>query len=332
MIAQTNLPVFPEPHKALQDDKQFNAVTLGPQNTFSIHEAPADFQLEAFDFSSDEKLLYMEWRSGRLETRDIESGKRTNQRKIVSTPLWEVHEQQSDKRLVAVTNDRTILVVDPHSGKILRQIHADKGKFNYDIHKILLAPDGSWLAYTTEDNGKVLDLRSEPPTLLADLKNGYDIALSPDASSLWVVNREMLFGFKTTSWERIGEAKLLDQVAGTMQPMLAVISGENGGIAFVPSQSGLLRYDLSTVAGTKVTGTPTYWVGADPGHNKVFVREFKASALYSSAGVVECRWQMRPAQDFKMSPSGRWLGYRNSGKVELWSTDKLMRDCVATAK
>src|SRR5579862_8596723 len=59
-------------------------------------------------------------------------------------------------------------------------------------------------------------------------------------------------------------------------------------------------------------------------HNQLFVHEFKVSALYTADGVVKCRWQIHPAQDFKMSPSGKWLGDRLFGKVELWSTGTLM--------
>jgi hypothetical protein len=45
-LAQTppaSLPELPSPTKTLQDEKQFNAVTLGPGNTFSVREAPPDF-------------------------------------------------------------------------------------------------------------------------------------------------------------------------------------------------------------------------------------------------------------------------------------------------
>jgi hypothetical protein len=119
--AQSPLPSFPEPEKVIKSDKQFNAVTLGPGNTFSIQAAPPDLELEAFDFSSDEKLLFTEWGSGRLETRDLDRGKRVSEFKPVSGPLFEVADD------------------------------------NYDIQKVLLAPDGSWLAYV---NGQHATARS----------------------------------------------------------------------------------------------------------------------------------------------------------------------------
>jgi hypothetical protein len=151
-----------EPEKVVKSDKQFNAVTLGPGNTFSVQAAPPDLELEGFDFSADEKLLFTEWGSGRLETRDLESGKRISESKPVSGPLFEVADATATRQLIVVTQHGVIRFVDPHSGKKLREIQVEKGKFNYDIQKVLLAPDGSWLAYVNQDNGRVLDLRSGP--------------------------------------------------------------------------------------------------------------------------------------------------------------------------
>ena len=206
---------------------------------------------------------------------------------------------------------------------------AEKGRFNYHIQKVLLAPDGSWVAYVNQDNGKVLDLRGDSPKVLADLGDGYDIALSPDRSALWVMNRTKLFGLNVNDWNSVGTAALLDQVKPDKTPNLAVVSNGGAAVAFIPSQSGLLEYDLPSLKSRKVTDIPTYWVGADPEHNQVFVHEFKVSALYAADGTVRCRWDIHPAQDFKMSPSGRWLGDRMFGKVELWSTQALIDACPA---
>jgi hypothetical protein len=40
--AQSSLPPFPAPATVVQDDKQFNATTIGPGNTFTVCEAPDD--------------------------------------------------------------------------------------------------------------------------------------------------------------------------------------------------------------------------------------------------------------------------------------------------
>jgi dipeptidyl aminopeptidase/acylaminoacyl peptidase len=300
--------------------------------SLSVQAAPPDLELEAFDFSADEKLLFTEWGSGRLETRDLDSGKRVSESKPVSGPLFEVADATATRQLIVVTQHGVIRFVDPHSGKKLREIQVEKGKFNYDIRKVLLAPDGSWLAYVNQDNGKVLDLRSAPPKMLADLEDGYDIALSPDQTSLWVVDRNKLFGYKVGNWELMGSTPLLDQVRPEGTTTLAVLSDKGAPVAFVPSKSGLLEFELTTLKGRKVTDIPTYWVAADRDHNQVFVHEFQVSALYGADGAAHCRWQIRPAQDFKISPSGRWLGGRNFGKVELWSTQSLMEACSAKEK
>ena len=327
--AQSVLTPFPKLEKILKDDRQFNAVTLGPGNTFTVREIPADFELEAFDFNADEKQLFMEWKSGRLETRAIESGKRVAESKPVAGPIWKAEDDPSDKQLIVVTQGGVIRFVDPRTGKKLREIQVEKGRFDYDIQKVLLAPDGSWLAYVNQDNGKVLDLRSDSPKVLAELGDGYDMALSPDRTTLWVIDRNKLFGLKVNDWSSVGTASLLDQVKLAQTPNLAVLANGSRAVAFIPSQSGLLKYDLPSLEGHKVTDIPTYWVGADREHNQVFVHEFKVSALYTSDGIVKCRWQIHPAQDFKVSPSGKWLGDRMFGKVELWSTQALMSACPA---
>jgi hypothetical protein len=168
--------------------------------------------------------------------------------------------------------------------------------------------------------------------MLADLEDGYDVAFRPDQTSLWVVDRNKLFGYKVGNWELIGSTPLLDQVRPEGTTTLAVLSDKGAPVAFVPSKSGLLEFELTSLKGRKVTDIPTYWVAADRDHNQVFVHEFQVSALYGADGAVHCRWQIRPAQDFKTSPSGRWLGDRNSGKVELWSTQSLMGSCSAKEK
>ena len=168
--------------------------------------------MEGFDFSADDKLLFTEWGSGRLETRELESGKKIAESKPVSSPIFEVADTDINRQLILVTQHGVIRFVDPHSGKKRREITVEKGRFNYDIQKVLLAPDGSWLAYVNQDNGRVLDLRSDPPKVLADLEDGYDIALSPDQASLWVVDRIKLFGFRVGDWEPAGNTPLLDQM------------------------------------------------------------------------------------------------------------------------
>lgn len=323
---QASLPAFPQPDRVFKGDKQFNAVRFGPGNTISVYQAPLDLQLDGFDFNRSETLVYLEWGSGRLETRDIGSGKRVAECRPVKGPLWQVHDFQTNQ-LVIVTPHGEIRFIDSRSCKTLRKIHVEKGKFNYDIDQIILAADGSWLAYVNEDNGKVLDLRTNPPKILADLADGYGMALSPDGKSLWVVDRQRIYGFNVDGWKSIGSANLLDRVGLTETPTLAVLSNHGSSVAFIPSKSALLKYDLPSLVGHKISNIPAYWVASDRELNLLFVHEFKTSALYRGDGTEFCRRQIHPGQDFTISPTGRWYGDRFSGKVELWSTQALINSC-----
>jgi WD40 repeat protein len=331
IYGQAALQRFPDPTKIVSDETEFNATTFGPGNAITIHEAPDDFQLEAFDFNANETALFTEWKSGRLETRDIDTGKRVAEIKPTTGPIWEAYDDPQGKRIIVVTQGGVIRFIDPKNGKNLSEIEVQKGRFNYDIQKVLLAPDGSWLAYVNQDNGKVLDLRSDSHKAVAVLGDGYDMALSPDKTTLWVINRSKIFGLKVSDWSPVGTATLLDHVKLDQTPSLAVLTSGNSTFAYIPSQSGLLKYDLPSLEGQKVTSVPTYWVGADREHNQLFVHEFKVSAIYSADGAVKCRWQIHPAKDFKISPSGRWLGDRRFGKIELWSSETLMA-CSSSAK
>jgi hypothetical protein len=89
--AQAALQPFPDPTKTVRDEKQFNATTFGPGNTISVHEASDDLQLEAFDFDASETALFTEWKSGRLETRDIDTDRRMTEIKPIFGRIWEAY-------------------------------------------------------------------------------------------------------------------------------------------------------------------------------------------------------------------------------------------------
>jgi hypothetical protein len=322
------LSEFPAPTKVLQDEKQFNAVKLGPGNTFSIQQTPPDFQLDSFDFSPDGEWTFMSWASGRLEVRDTKTGERIAQFKPMPGPVFEADYSDATKQLLVTSQHGLIRFVDPQSGKRLREIHTEIGKFKYDVQKVILAKDGTWIAYVNEENGRVLDIRSEPPKVLADLEDAYDLALTPEGSELWLINREKIFGLRTDTWSRIGSARLLDSVEATGTPTLALASFEGSAVAFVPSHTGLLRYELKTMAGRKVTTDPTYWVGSDTTRNKVLVNERQAFSLYESDGSRRCQWKQFQHQSIKVDENGKWLGNLVFGKVELWALDSLVDSCT----
>src|SRR5260370_34154522 len=130
-------------------------------------------------------------------------------------------------------------VVAPHSGKMQREIHTEIGKYKYDIQKVIVARDGSWLAYVNQENGKVLDLKIEPPKSLADLGDAYDLALAHDESELWMINREKIFGLKAGGEEQIGSATVLEKVPpeGKSRPALRSGARRRGGC--IPSHDRL---------------------------------------------------------------------------------------------
>src|SRR6266568_782787 len=150
---QASMPELPAPTKIFQDEKQFNAVTLGPGNTFSIREAPPDFKLDSFGISPDGKMVFLAWGSGRLEVRETQTGARIAQFKPVHGPVFEADYNDQTKQLLVTSQRGLIRFVDPQSGRMLREIHTKIGKYKYDLQKVVLARDGSWLAYVNQENG-----------------------------------------------------------------------------------------------------------------------------------------------------------------------------------
>lgn len=327
---QTPLTEFPSPTRSLQDEKKFNATTLGPGNTITVRQTPPDFQLDSFDFSPDGRWTFMTWASGRLEVRDNETGKRIAQFKPAPGPVFEADYNDETKQLLVTSQHGLIRLVDPHSGKLLREIRTEVGKLKYDLQKVIIAQDGGWIAYVNQDNGKVLDLKAEPPKVLADLENAYDLALTRDGSELWLINREKIFGLKTDTWSTIASAPLIDSVQPTGTPTLALASIGGVGVAFVPSQSGLLRYELKTMSGRKVTTTPSYWVASDTSRNQVLVNERQAFSMYEADGMRRCQWKQFQHQAIKVSANGKWLGNLIFGRVDLWPLDSLSESCTST--
>ena len=323
-----SLPELPTPTRIIQDEKQFNAVTLGPGNSFSIREAPPDLQLDSFGLSPDGKWVFMGWASGRMEVRDSQTGTRIAQFKPMHGPVFEADYNEQTKQLLVTGQHGLIRFVDPHSGKMLREIHTEVGKYKYDLQKVIVARDGSWLAYVNQENGKILDLKSNPPKSVADLGDAYDLALTRDESEVWLINRKRIFGLKAGSWKGIGSAPLLNQVRPDGTPSLAVASAGQSAVAFVSSQSGLLRYELNTMTGRKATQNPTYWVAIDAARNEVLVNELHALSLYSSDGSVRCQWKQHPSRELKVNENGEWLGSLDFGKVELWPLNSLVGPCA----
>jgi hypothetical protein len=156
------------------------------------------------------------------------------------------------------------------------------------------------------------------------------LALTGDESELWLIDRETIFGLKAEGWKRISSAPLLDKVRPDETPSLAVASAVQSSVAFIPSQSGLLRYDLNTMNGTKVTQNPTYWVVINAANSEIVVNELHALSLYSSDGSMLCQWKQHPSRELKVNESGEWLGSLDFTKVEVWSLKSLSGSCSAS--
>jgi WD40 repeat protein len=157
-LAQTpaSLPQLPSPTRILQDQKQVNAAAFGPGNRVTFQQTPPDFQLDSFDFSPDGKWTFMSWESGRLEARESQTRKRIAQFTPISGPVFEADYNEQTKQLLVTGQHGRIRLVDPHSVKVLREIHTEIGKFKYDLQKVVIAHDGSWLAYVNQEMGKYL--------------------------------------------------------------------------------------------------------------------------------------------------------------------------------
>jgi hypothetical protein len=141
------------------------------------------------------------------------------------------------------------------------------------------------------------------------------------------MNGKNIFGLETGAWNTIATAPLLDRVGPTETPTLAVASVERSAVAFLPSQSGLLRYELNTMTGRKVTANRAYSVALDAARNEVLVNERQSLSLYGADGSLNCQWKQHPSQKLKVSGNGEWLGSLNFGKVELWSLDSVAGSC-----
>lgn len=121
---------------------------------------------------------------------------------------------------------------------------------------------------------------------------------------------------------------MLDHVRPEDEPTLAVVNDKESPVAFVPSVSGLLRYDLKTMQGTKITHNPAFWVYSAVAQGQVLVTELDASSLYAPDGSVqECQWQPHYRRTAMLSENGEWLGSLNFPKVEVWSLKKLLATC-----
>jgi outer membrane protein assembly factor BamB len=320
-------PQLPPPFETIKNSKQFNAVQLGPGNTFSIVQTPPDFHLGEFAISGDGRLLAMGYWSGRIELWDLLSKKRIHEFKSeIGAPGVLKFNPHGDQLIVTGSGGKIVFLELP-KGKKLREFAIPLGKNHYDVHELAFDANGKWLAYADEESSKVLDITSDPPRPLADLRDAYSVAVSQDGSELWTVNRSELVAFRTANWESIGHWPLKSEPMGTSRPTVRTgVTADGKATVAVPSSQGLVIYSEPDMSGTFVTNKQTNAVGfAMPSH--IYVSLAKEITFLDTAGSVVCKRSYGGRVGEAVSEDGRWLALSQFNSVDLWRMDDLVRDC-----
>jgi hypothetical protein len=151
-----------------------------------------------------------------------------------------------------------IVFLELPKGKKLVEFAIPLGKYKYNVHEIALDRNGKWLAYADEESSNVIDLGSDPPKPILDLKDAYSVALSQDGTELWTVNRNELMAFHTANWELIGLWPLKSPPMGTSRPLVRTgVTRVGRRPVAVPSAQGLVIYTGPEMSGDYVTDKQT---------------------------------------------------------------------------
>jgi WD40 repeat protein len=320
-------PPLPKPFVTIQDSKQFNAVRFGPGNSFSIVETPPDFRLSEFAISPNGTFLVMGWASGRIELWDLPKKKRISEFKSDFGAPGILQFDTTGTQLIVTGSGGKIAFLDLPKGKKLRSWTIPLGKYKYDIHEIVVDPKGKWLAYADEENSKVIDLNSDLPNQIADLKDASSIALSQDGSELWTVNKAEVVGFSTATWTVIGHWPLKSSPVSTSLGLVRTgVTSDGTGIVAVPSEKGLVFYRPAEMAGDYVTGKPTTAVAFAPGRN-IFVNFSGDLTILTGEGKRLCEKSYKDRMGYAVDEGGQWLAISDFSKVNLWRLEDLLREC-----
>ena len=179
------------------------------------------------------------------------------------------------------------------------------GKYKYDLHEIVLDPNGKWLAYADEESSKVLDISSDQPKQVADLKDAHSLALSQDRRTLWTVNGNELTGFNTDTWDVLGRWPLKSsQIPTSLAVVRAGVSSDGQNIIAVPSEGGLIFYRPPDMEGPYVTDKPTSAVAFISGRN-IFVNFSGALTFLGDNGRPLCEKSYKHRVDYSISGDGQ---------------------------
>jgi hypothetical protein len=321
-----SLPPLPKPFETIQDAKQFNAVSLGPGNSISFVQTPPDFQLNQFAIAADGSLLAMGWASGRIELWDLRSKKKVSEFKSSLGSPGTLQFDSQGKQLIVTGSGGRIAFLDVPTGKRSKGWTIPLGKYKYDIQQVVVDPKGKWLAYADEEASKVLDVTTDPPTMIADLRDAGSVALSQDGTELWTVNRAELKGFNSATWEMIGHRQLKSPPVNTSPTLVRTGLTRTGErTVAVPSGKGLVVYRGSDMDGEFVTDRPTSAVGFARRGN-VYVNLAQEITFLDLAGTV-CKKSYKGRVGYDISEDGQWLALSQFSTVDLWRMEDLLRDC-----
>jgi WD40 repeat protein len=319
------LPKMPQPDAILKDDRQFNAVKIGPGNTLTIGKLPDDFELSSMSFSPDGKALFIGWASGRLEEREISSNRNLLEFKAGETPVYDVVSDPDHHLLLVNTSARTIRFVDDRTGKQVRVVKEKAGKFKYDIQTIVVGPEAKWLAFATEDSGKVVSV--DDGKIIADLGLAYDLILSRDGQKMWALYRNEIREWSISDWKMVKSIDLPSTPDTDVSRRFAVFEGTHGPVAFAGCAGGLVQVDLNSSTVKVITTLPTYSVAKSP--NGFLVAEKGALHFYDPGGASLCRWELTGQYRQAVSSDGSHLAYRLADSISVWDMTRLLSSCPA---
>jgi WD40 repeat protein len=323
----SSLAHIPSPFETIKDKREFNAVQFGPGNSFSVAKTPPDFHLNAFAIGGDGRLLAMGWESGRIEIWDIQTKKRISEFKSgIGSPIFLDFNAQN-KELLIVGREGKIVFLELPNGKKSKSLTIPLGKYKYDVQQVVLDPGGKWLAYADEESSKVLDITSDPPRQIADLKDAGSLCLSQDGTSLWTVNRTELTSLNVGNWQLVGNWPLKSPAIQTAPTLVrSGVSPEGKQTAAVPSSKGLIIYTAPEMTAEYATDQPTSAVAFAPGKN-TFVNLSRQISFFTGAGKLLCSKSYENRVGVDISGDGQWLAISQFNKIDLWRMEDLLRDC-----
>jgi WD40 repeat protein len=318
---------LPKPFETIQDVKQFNAVRFGPGNTLSVVETPPDFHLYTFAISPEGSLLAMGWGSGRIELWDLHSRRRVSEFKSDVGVPGVLEFDKTGKQLIVTGSGGKLVILDLPKGKKLKSWTIPLGKYKFDLHEIVLDPNGKWLAYADEESSKVLDITADPPKQVADLKDAHSIALSQDGRTLWAVNLNELTGFNTDTWDVKGRWPLKSpQERASLALVRAGATSDGQNTIAVPSAKGLIVYRPPDMEGHFVTDKPTADVAFVSGRN-IFVNFSGVLTFLNDKDKPLCEKSYKGRVNYAISGDGQWLAISQFSTVDLWRVEDLLNDC-----